>query len=385
MKILLIGEYNALHYTLKEALSNLGHEVTVVGFGDGFKQRMVDINLKHRHISGFSSFIRKVIFKLTKIDITSIEMKNQFFKNKHIFEGNDVVQLINENSFGTIPKIEKKLLFHIFDNNKNVFLLSCGTDHVSVKYAMDGGFHYSILTPYLEKKGTRKTFLPVLKYLTEEYTELSKFIYKNIKGVIASDLDYHIPLLNHEKYLGMVPNPINLKKFEYKEPNFDGKVVIFHGINTDNYYKKGNDIFEEALKIVSEKYHEKIEIRTVRSVPYSEYITLFDDAHILLDQVFAYDQGFNALEAMAKGKVVFTGAEKEWLEYYNLKEDTIAINALPNAHKIAEKLEWLILNPKKIVEISKNARKFVEDEHDYIASGKDYLEKWEKGISIHFA
>jgi len=36
--------------------------------------------------------------------------------------------------------------------------------------------------------------------------------------------------------------------------------------------------------------------------------------------VYAYDQGFNALEAMAKGKVVFTGAEKEWLELYNLEE-----------------------------------------------------------------
>ena len=29
----------------------------------------------------------------------------------------------------------------------------------------------------------------------------------------------------------------------------------------------------------------------------------------------------NALEAMAKGKVVFTGAEQEWLNHYDLKED----------------------------------------------------------------
>ena len=33
---------------------------------------------------------------------------------------------------------------------------------------------------------------------------------------------------------------------------------------------------------------------------------------------------------MAKGKVVFTGAEKEWLDYYEASEDTIAINALPD-------------------------------------------------------
>ncbi|NNK40358.1 MAG: glycosyltransferase, partial [Winogradskyella sp.] len=99
-------------------------------------------------------------------------------------------------------------------------------------------------------------------------------------------------------------------------------------------------------------------------------------AHILLDQVYAYDQGFNALEAMARGIVVFTGAEKEWLDYYGLMEDTIAINALPNAKAIAEKLIWLIDNPDKIKTISKNARAFVEKEHHYITLASKYVETW---------
>ena len=55
----------------------------------------------------------------------------------------------------------------------------------------------------------------------------------------------------------------------------------------------------------------------------------YNSAHILLDMVYAYDQGYNALEAMAKGKVVFTGAEREWLEYYNIEEDQVVINAFP--------------------------------------------------------
>jgi glycosyltransferase involved in cell wall biosynthesis len=92
--------------------------------------------------------------------------------------------------------------------------------------------------------------------------------------------------------------------------------------------------------------------------------------------VYAYDQGFNALEAMAMGKVVFTGAEQEWLDYYNLEEDTVAINALPDANNIAKKLEWLILNPQKIIEISNNARAFIEREHDHIKCAELYLEKW---------
>jgi hypothetical protein len=380
MKILLIGEYNSSHYTLKEGLESLGHNVIVIGFGDGFKKRMVDYNFERKYISGFTGFLKKVIYKLFKIDITSLAIKSQFFKHQEIFRGHDIVQLINENSFNCIPRIEMKLLEFVFKHNKNVFLLSCGTDYPSVKYAMDKKFRYSILTPYFEKKGNKNDFLHATQYLKKDFVLLHHYVTKNIKGVIASDLDYHIPLLGEEKYLGMIPNPINVLKLAYLTPKVDGKIVIFHGINAAHYYKKGNDIFEEALALVSEKYKDRIEIITVRSIPYAEYITLFDRAHILLDQVFAYDQGFNALEAMAKGKVVFTGAEKEWLDYYNLEENTVAINALPDPIKIAEKLEWLITNPNKIEEISRNARSFIEKEHDYKLVANLYFEKWQGAI-----
>ena len=133
------------------------------------------------------------------------------------------------------------------------------------------------------------------------------------------------------------------------------------------------------MAIINKKHSENIKIITVRSLPYNQYIKAYDESHILLDQIYAYDQGYNALEAMAKGKVVFTGAEKEWLDYYNLKEDTIAINALPDVTQIVKKLEWLINNPDKIIEISKNARRFIEAHHCYVSSAKSYLNIWQKG------
>ncbi|MDX1463626.1 MAG: glycosyltransferase, partial [Marinirhabdus sp.] len=294
----------------------------------------------------------------------------------HVFKGNDIVQLINENSFGTVPKVEKELLDFIFKNNTRCFLLSCGTDHLSVKYALDGNFDYSIATPYLEKRGTAADFLHMTQYVQPEFEALHHFIVKHIEGIIASDLDYHIPLHGHPKYLGMVPNPVNLEKFAFVPPKIDDKVIVFHGINESNYYKKGNDIFEKALAMVQQTHADEIEITTVKSVPYAEYIQLFDHCHILLDQVFAYDQGFNALEAMAKGKVVFTGAEQEFLAYYNLQEDEVAINALPDENEIAKKLIWLIENPSKIIEIAKNARAFIEKEHDHLLASRRYFEKW---------
>jgi glycosyltransferase involved in cell wall biosynthesis len=145
-----------------------------------------------------------------------------------------------------------------------------------------------------------------------------------------------------------------------------------------NYIKKGNRFFEEALLIIKEKYNHKVEVIVAENLPYNQYIKAFDSCHVLLDQVFSYDQGYNALEAMAKGKVVFTGAEQEWLDYYNLEENSVAINALPNTNDIVSKLEWLIHNPEKITEISKNARAFVENEHHYMNIAKLYLELWKR-------
>lgn len=378
MNILLIGEYNRSHYFLKEGLQKLGHTVLVVGLTDGFKKVDVDIEIKNKFDHGWSKKLKVLMFKFLKIDLHSLNIKKQISNIKTELSGYDVVQFINDSPFLCQPQTEQHIFNLIKKQNKNIFLMSCGIDYISVKYAHDKKFRYSILTPFHENQNLEPYFRFILKKLNPENFELHQFIFSNISGIIASDLDYHIPLIGNKKYLGMIPNPINVEKIKYIQPVIDGKIKIFHGINSSNYHKKGNDIFEKALDIISLKYADNIEVKTVRNLPYEQYIKAFDESHILLDMVYAYDQGFNALEAMAKGKVVFTGAEKEWLERYQLQEDTVAINALPDASKIAEKLEWLINNPSKIIEISKNARAFIEREHDYIASAKKYIEKWKR-------
>lgn len=377
MKILLVGEYSRLHNSLKEGLQLLGHQTTLIAAGDYFKNFPADINLYRKYDSGFSKKIKVGLYKLFGIDITSLSLKKQFFKHRQKLKDYDVVQLINESPLGATPKIEKQIISFLKQYNNKLFLLSCGTDYISVTYAYEKKFRYSILLPLFNGKVTEKKFAPILKYLKPEFKSLHDFVYENIVGVIASDLDYHIPLKEHPKYLGLIPNPINTEKIVYTPNEIKKRVVIFHGINRANYLKKGNDYFDEALKIIQKKYDDKIHIEIVEDLPYSHYIETYNKAQIVLDQVLAYDQGYNALEAMAKGKVVFTGAEIEFELYYNLNK-TVAINALPDANKIAKKLEDLILNPEKITEIGRNARDFVEKEHHFLSIAKRYCEIWEK-------
>lgn len=375
MRILLIGEYSRLHNSLKEGLTDLGHEVLLVGNGDGFKNYPVDIRLDHSFHSKFLKKFKVAFYKLTSIDIGSWEIYLKTLLINKKLKGFDVVQLINESSIKATPKLEINFLKRILKQNKKLFLLSCGIDYQCMKYMMEGKFEYSIMSPYLEDKSLFDLYKFQLQYLNEDYTKLHNFIYNNSNGVIATDIDYHIPLLGNKHYLGLIPNPINIEKIKYTPLKVDGKIKIFHGVNTKAVVKKGNQYFSDALKIIEKKYGDKVEIKTTYSIPYNEYIKLYDECHILLDQVYGYDQGYNALEAMAKGKVVLTGAEKEFEKFYDLKHQ-VAVNVKPGVNQIVNALSDLIENPEKIINISKSARTFIEDYHDYKKIAKKYSNAW---------
>ena len=78
MKILLMGEYSNVHWTLAEGLRTLGHDVTVLSNGDFFKNYPRDIDL-----------VRKPA-KFRGIDYLA---KLQHIKS--ILKGTEVVLVIN--------------------------------------------------------------------------------------------------------------------------------------------------------------------------------------------------------------------------------------------------------------------------------------------------
>ncbi len=375
MKILLIGEYSRLHNSLKEGLQALGNDVTILGFKDGFKDFPVDFPLVKKWNYGILKKVKVATLKLTGFDISSYLTYKQFKQNQQHFQGFDVVQLINENSFFCDYRYEKKILASLFKHNKKVFLLSAGDDYMYVNYNFNHPENPSIVQPYLAGKITDDDTSNVLKFKRKSFEKLHQFLYQNIQGVIATDIDYQIPIQNNAKYLGLIPSPINLTKFPENELKINDRIVIFHGINRESYFKKGNDFFEKALEIIQQKYNDKIDIFVTENVPYNDYINRYNQAHIVLDQLYGHDQGSNALEAMAKGKVVFTNASEAFEKHYNLTEK-VAVNALPDVDYLVNQLSFLIENPEEIKAIGKRARAFVEKEHDYLKIAQQYLDIW---------
>lgn len=378
MKILLLGEYSRLHNSLKEGLVALGHEVKIVGTGDKFKMFPVDYSIaaKTCHKYNWTKLVCSAIRKLTGFELEKMERAIRFYKLLPKLNGFDHVQLINSDALETYPFLARFLYEKLFVIIKNRSLLICGDETPVVSYQLSGELKYSVLTPYLQDPLLQKTFHYSLKYQKKSYQNTYNYLVENCQKLITSDLDYEIPMQKMGYSTTFIPNPINTDRLKHQELVIADKIIIFLGINRLSYLKKGIPYFEQALALIQEKKADKIEIITTENLPYTEYMSRYHKAHIILDQVHAYDQGYNALEAMAQGKVVFTGAENEFLQHYQLAEDEVCINALPDAIKIAEKLSYLVDHPEKMIEISKKARNFIEKEHEYKRIAQRYLDCW---------
>lgn len=380
MKILLLGEYSRLHNSLKEGLMSLGHEVTIVGCGDKFKKFPVDFSIDATicNENNIANFLYRGLRKVTRLDLAKIEKAIRFYRLLPKLNGYDHVQLINSDALETYPFLSRILYKKLFARIKNRSLLICGDETPVVNYQLTGELNYSVLTPYLQDPTLQKGFHYSLKYQKKSYQKTFTYLVENCQKLITSDLDYEIPMQKMGFSTTFIPNPINTDRLKNEDLVIEDKIIIFLGINRLSYLKKGIPYFEKALEIIREKYAPKIEIIVTENLPYADYLKRYHRAHIILDQIHAFDQGYNALEAMAQGKVVFTGAETEFLQHYQLSEDEVCINALPDEHKIAAKLSFLIEHPEKINEISKNAREFIEKEHDYKRIAQRYLDCWTK-------
>jgi len=376
VRILLVGEFSRLHNSLKEGLTALGHEVVIIANGDGFKNYPADLSTKAKWCeTKLGNIPRQIIFRLTRFDIARIEFGIRFYFHLNKLKDFDVVQFINEAPIQTTPSLERFLLKKLIHQNKKTFLLCCGVDYLVAQHLIEKKERYSIMNPYFENPKSKKEYQFLLDFLSKSHKKTHQLIYQNIHGVIASDIDYLLPMQGHPKFLGLTPNPINTAAIDFSELKIDDKIILFLGINRGTYFTKGITFFEKALEIVKEKMGDRIEIIIAENLPYQTYINEYNRAHIILDQVYSFDQGYNALEAMAKGKVVFTGAEIEFEKYYNLTEK-VAINALPDVDSLVKDFTHLIENPAEISTIGKRARTFIEEHHNYKNCAEDYLSKW---------
>lgn len=364
MKILLIGEYSNVHWTLAEGLRSMGHRVCVVSNGDYWKNYKRNISLVRKSpgkIHGWL-YVLQLLFLLPRL------------------RGYDVVQLINPIFFELKAERLAAVYKYLKKHNKKIFLNAFGMDYywVSTCTTTDT-FRYSdfnIGARLIENATTRAE---KEDWLYTSKSALNRMIAHSCNGIIAGMYEYYACYYPYYfNKLTYIPFPIDQTMLEPASPVKDGKIRFFIGIQKTRNEYKGTDVMYRALLRVQEKYPDKCEIVKAESVPFKEYCKMLNGSDVLLDQLYGYSPGMNALLAMGKGMVVVGGGEPECYNIVNEKKLRPIINVLPNEEDVFTKLENIVLHPERLPLLKSQSKDFVAKHHNHIKVAKRYLSFWGK-------
>jgi len=365
MKILLLGEYSNVHWTLAKGLRHLGHHVTVASGGDGFKQynRDIDLYRKSYHLKDSVKYIFGLI------------------KNFSSFKGYDIVQIINP--FFLDLRADKNLqaFRYLKKHNKKVFMGAFGDDCYWLKACLDKNiFRYSEFnipgrTEYMES--AQKL---VKTWTDKDKIRVNREIAEKSDGIIACLYEYYISYKNDfADKLIYIPEPIDTSGIQFRQRGINpDKIVFFIGIQKSRSEIKGTDILFKVLQKINMDYPDICTIMKAESVPHHEYLKMMDNSDVILDQLYSYSPAMNALTAMAKGMVAVSGGEPEIYTLLGESNNKPVINVIPSEEDIYNKLQQLILNKKNIPEISLKSRSFVETHHNYLQVASQYISFWKK-------
>ncbi|XHR85598.1 MAG: glycosyltransferase [Gloeotrichia echinulata GP01] len=348
MKILLLGEFSALHKNLKEGLQELGHQAVVAANGDGFKKISADISLDSELPSIFAKIERK--------------LKPLLSLNK--MKGFDVVQLMNPFIFH--PKYFPSRFFYekIKYHNNKFFMLAAGNDAYFLRYGRQK----------LEYAPPDELIKGYPNYMKSQYElEFNQWMVQKVRGVIPILYEYEVGYDSAPNRLPTIPIPINIDKIPYEENKVGKKLVVFHGLN--RYEFKGTRHVEEAFEVLATKYPNDLELVIDGKMPLNDYLAMMKRTNVVIDQMYSYSCGMNAIYALAMGKVVLGGAEPESLISLGVDSSPV-INLKPNAQSIIEKVEQLLEKRDQFEQLGYESRKFAQEVHDYKKVAQKYIGIW---------
>ena len=141
---------------------------------------------------------------------------------------------------------------------------------------------------------------------------------------------------------------------------------------------KGTDIMLQAARDLQRLYPDRMELLVANGVSFDEYSRMMDSSDVLLDQIYSYGPGMNALLAMSKGIVAVSGAEPEHYELLGENEVMPIVNVYPSYEDVYRNLEKLILNPELVNRLKLQSREYVARNHEYIRVSRQYVELYSK-------
>jgi hypothetical protein len=172
-----------------------------------------------------------------------------------------------------------------------------------------------------------------------------------------------------------VPVEISAIPFNPAEPR--GVTKIIHSPTRRGF--KGSTLVLQAIEMLKARRTD-FYFKIVEGLPFSKYIDVMSEADIVIDQVYSQSPGMNALEMMAAGKIVFTGATPLGASYFDFMADSPAIDAPPNAPELAEAISLALDRRNEFRNLAERGRAYVETNHSPHKVAQLFVSEWAKRI-----
>ena len=361
MRILLLNDYSGLHATLARGLKELGHEVTVVSGGNGWRNYPRDISIVRKSTSHFDG-----IRYLLKVWRLLPQLKNY-----------DIVQLINPIFFDLKPERLFPIYRILRKQNKKMVLGAFGEDSYWARTCVEKKpLRYSDHNIGDMVRTDPASTRLMQEWIGTSHERLNKMIAEDCDGIVACLYEYmavYQPLFPDKTVF--IPLPIDSVSFdEEKAAQRNPKVRIFIGIDEKRSDYKGTDIMLPAAEEVLRKHPDKMELIKAVSVPFDEYQHMMEGSDAILDQLYSYTPSMNSLLAMSKGIIDIGGGEPENYEIIHETKLRPIINVEPSYESVRDEVEQLVLHPERIPELKRQSIEYVRKHHDYLKVAQQYLD-----------
>ena len=374
MRILLLNDYSGLHATLAKGLKELGHDVTVVSGGNGWRNYPRDISV----VRGSSSHWDGIRY-LLKVSRLLPRLK-----------GYDIVQLINPIFFDLRPERLFPIYRFLRRHNKKMVLGAFGEDSYWARTCVEKKpLRYSDHNIGEQVRTDPASTRLMDEWIGTSHERLNQMIANDCDGIVACLYEYWVvyqPLFPRKTTF--IPLPIERVERHNTDRSTKGrervgkeegekrkeKTRIFIGIDAKRSDYKGTDIMLKAAEEVQRRHPDKMELVKVVSVPFAEYQRLMEGSDAILDQLYSYTPSMNSLLAMSKGIIDIGGGEPENYEIIHEEELRPIINVEPTYESVYHELEQLVMHPERIPELRRQSIEYVRKHHDYQKIAQQYID-----------
>ena len=357
MKILLIGEYSNVHWTLAEGLRQLGHQVTVASNGDFWKDYRRDVDLARKPgLWGGLKLLARVYSLLPQ------------------WKGYDVVQLVNP----MFLELKAERLFPVYRHlrryNKKVVLGAYGMDwYWADTCTRQKPLRYSDFNIGDSVRTDEAAVRELRDWVGTAKERLNRMIAADCDAIVTGLYEYNVcyrPAFPQKTHF--IPFPIQLPADYSTERCKRSKVTIFIGISPGRSQYKGTDVMLQAALDLRSKYAHRMKLNVAEGVPFEEYRQLMEGSDAILDQLYSYTPSMNPLVAMSKGIICIGGGEPENYEIIHEDELRPIINVQPTYDSVYHELEQLVLHPDRIGQLKWQSREYVRRHHDHLKVARQY-------------